>query len=73
VACKKGETYLHDALFIQFIEDQGPVHVSSITCSSSVGATKTALGILRAYNVPTAVCVAPPEDEKVILETCRGP
>jgi hypothetical protein len=22
---------------------------------------------------PSAVCVAPPEDEQVMLETCRGP
>jgi hypothetical protein len=24
-------------------------------------------------NIPTAVCGAPPEDEQVMLETCRGP
>jgi hypothetical protein len=24
------------------------------------------------YNVPSAACVATPEDEQVILETCRG-
>jgi hypothetical protein len=40
-----------DALFIQFIENQGTLHVSSITCSSSGCATQTAFGILRAYNV----------------------
>jgi hypothetical protein len=40
-----------DALFIHFIENQGPLNVSSITCSSSGGATQTAFGILRAYNV----------------------
>jgi hypothetical protein len=28
-----------------------------------------AFGILRAYNV---VCEAPPEDEQVMVETCRG-
>jgi hypothetical protein len=27
---------------------------------------------LHARNIPSAVCVAPPEDEQVILETCRG-
>jgi hypothetical protein len=37
--------------FIQFIENQGLLHVSNITCSSSVGATQTTFGILRAYNV----------------------
>jgi hypothetical protein len=76
---------------IQFIENQGPLHVSSITCSSSGDAKQTALGILRAYNVavklqswhrqltlyarniPSSVCVKPPEDEQVMLETCRGP
>jgi hypothetical protein len=26
-----------------------------------------------ARNIPSAVCVAPPEDEQVMLETCRGP
>jgi hypothetical protein len=86
-----------DALFFQFIENQGPLHVSSITCSSSGGATQTEFGILRAYNVkwlwhgcnetaavphptdiirtniPNAVCVSPPEDKQVMLETCRGP
>jgi hypothetical protein len=32
------------------------------------------LGILRAdaRNIPSAACVAPPEDEQVMLETCRG-
>jgi hypothetical protein len=39
-----------DALFIQFIENQWPLHVSSITCSSSGGVTQTAFGKLRAYN-----------------------
>jgi hypothetical protein len=24
-------------------------------------------------NIPSAVCVAPPDDEQVMLETCRGP
>jgi hypothetical protein len=41
-----------------------------------------ALGILRACyvtwlhqdsrNIPSAVCVEPPEDEQVIIETCIG-
>jgi hypothetical protein len=26
-----------------------------------------------ARNIPNAVCVSPPEDEKVMPETCRGP
>jgi hypothetical protein len=24
-------------------------------------------------NIPSAVCAVPPEDEQVMLETCRGP
>jgi hypothetical protein len=40
-----------DALFIEFAENQGPIHVSSITCSSSGGASQTACGKLHAYNV----------------------
>jgi hypothetical protein len=28
---------------------------------------------LYARNIPNAVCEAPPEDEQVTLETCRGP
>jgi hypothetical protein len=28
---------------------------------------------LYTHNIPSAVCLAPPEDEQVMLETCRGP
>jgi hypothetical protein len=28
---------------------------------------------LYARDIPNVVCVAPPEDEQVMLETCRGP
>jgi hypothetical protein len=28
---------------------------------------------LYARNIPSAVCAATPEDEQVMLETCRGP
>jgi hypothetical protein len=38
----------HDALSIQFIKNEWPVHVLSITCSSSGGVTQTTLGILCA-------------------------
>jgi hypothetical protein len=31
------------------------------------------LAALHALNIPSAVCVAPPEDEQVIIETCRRP
>jgi hypothetical protein len=42
-----------DALFVQFIENQRPLHVSSITFLFSGGATQTAFGIMCAYNVST--------------------
>jgi hypothetical protein len=28
---------------------------------------------LYARNIPSDVCSAPPEDEQIMLETCRGP
>jgi hypothetical protein len=37
--------------FIQFRKNQGLLHVSSITCSSSWAATDAALGIYRAWYV----------------------
>jgi hypothetical protein len=37
----------------------------------TVGCTKTGVG--HARNIPSAVCVAPPENEQVILKTRRGP
>jgi hypothetical protein len=62
-------------------DNQEPLHVLSITCSSSGGALQRHL---RAYNdswlwhdcsetaiVQSAVCLVPFEDEQVMLETCR--
>jgi hypothetical protein len=40
-----------DALFIQFIDNQGRLNVSSITCISSGGSAQTAFGILHAFYV----------------------
>jgi hypothetical protein len=28
---------------------------------------------LYARNIPSVICLAPPEDEQVMLGTCRGP
>jgi hypothetical protein len=46
-------------------------HQETVSCWNL---NKEALGILRAYarTIPSAVCVTPPEDEQVMLETCRG-
>jgi hypothetical protein len=37
----------------------------------SVGCTR--IGVKQARNILSAVCVGLPEDEQVMLETCRGP
>jgi hypothetical protein len=42
----------------KFIENKGPLHVSSITSLSSGGPAQTALGILRAYNSVGCAMVA---------------
>jgi hypothetical protein len=40
----------------------------------SVGCDTSAVSLtLYARYIPSSVCVAPPEDEQVMLETCRGP
>jgi hypothetical protein len=40
----------------------------------SVGCGTVAVSLtLYARSVPSAVCTVPPEDEQVMLETCRGP
>jgi hypothetical protein len=46
-----------DTLFIQFIEKLQPCH-SQMT---------------YACIIPNTVCAAHPEDEQLMLETCRGP
>jgi hypothetical protein len=38
----------------------------------SVGFAMIAVS-LHVRNIPNAVCAANPEDEQVMLETCRGP
>jgi hypothetical protein len=64
---------IRDALFMTFIKNYGLLHVSNITWSSSGVAAQTALGILLARTqYKSAVCAVPPEDEQVMLETCRG-
>jgi hypothetical protein len=40
------------------------IRVMSVGCHQGWSGTR---------NIPSAVCVAPSEDEQVMLETCRGP
>jgi hypothetical protein len=39
----------------------------------SVGCTRIGVELQHARSIPSAVCVAPPKDEQVMLETRRGP
>jgi hypothetical protein len=40
----------------------------------SVGCGTVAVSLtLYARNIPNVICVAPPEDEQVMLKTCVGP
>jgi hypothetical protein len=72
---------------LNLLENQRPLHVSSITFSSSGVAAQKAFGILHAYNVswlwhgcseteivpqPKVVRSAPLEDEQLMFETCKG-
>jgi hypothetical protein len=48
------------------------VRVMSVGCTSSTQILVQLTDIART-NILSAVCEAPPEDEQVMLETCRGP
>jgi hypothetical protein len=50
------------------------VRVMSVGCYQDwSGTTPILVQHKHTYNIPSAVCVAPPQDEQVMLETCRGP
>jgi hypothetical protein len=49
------------------------VRVMSVGCATIALQTWRSKLTLYARNIPSAVCIAPPEDEQVMLETCRGP
>jgi hypothetical protein len=45
-------------------------------CVMSVGCTRIRVKLVsttHARNIASAVCAVPPENEQVMLETCRGP
>jgi hypothetical protein len=48
-------------------------HLVYCVSIKSVGCGTVAISLTYARNIPNSVCVAPPEDEQVMLETCRGP
>jgi hypothetical protein len=51
------------------------VRVMSVVCGMVAVKLQSCLSQLTLYarNIPNAACEAPPEDEQVMLETCRGP
>jgi hypothetical protein len=49
------------------------VRIMSVACATIAVKLRSWHSSLYARNIPSAVCVAPPEDEQVMLETCRGP
>jgi hypothetical protein len=48
-------------MFIWRTETSGGIYVASVS-----------LQLIYARNIPNGVCTAPPEDERVVLETCRS-
>jgi hypothetical protein len=56
------DLYMFQALLAHLLHKQ---HLVYCMCVMSVG------NIPR--NIPNGACGAPPEDEQVMLETCRGP
>src|SRR5215468_4345274 len=47
------------------------VRVMSVGCATILRSWHSQL-TLHARNIPSAVCVKPPEDEQIMLETCTG-
>jgi hypothetical protein len=51
------------------------VRIMSVGCGTTAVSLQPCHSQLTLYarNIPSAVCVAPTDDEQVMLETCRGP
>jgi uncharacterized protein YpmS len=70
--------YMFRALLAQPQESLHKQHLVYCVRGMSVGCTKIGVELVselikHARTIPSAVCVVPPEDEHVMLETCRGP
>jgi hypothetical protein len=48
------------------------VRIISVGSKTAIVAHKSQLA-LYTRSIPSAVCVAPPEDKQIMLETCTGP
>jgi hypothetical protein len=65
---------MFQALLVHLKETLHKRHLVHCVRIMSVGcATFVVKLTLYASNIPSAVCTVPPEDEQVMLETCRGP
>jgi hypothetical protein len=73
--------YMFRALLVYPQEALNKRHLVYCVRVMSVGSATIAVKLqswhcqltLYARNIPSAVCLAPPEDEQVLLETCRDP
>jgi hypothetical protein len=63
------------ALFAHPQEAHHKRHLVYCVCVMSEAEAEASILVQPAdiTNIPSAVCVAPPEDEQAMLETCRGP
>jgi hypothetical protein len=61
----------HYMLFLRRCCTNGTWYIACVLCHLAVARCHSQL-TLYAWNIPNAVCVAPPENEQVMLETCRG-
>jgi hypothetical protein len=65
------DVYMFRALLAHPQEALNKRHLVYCVRVTSVGCTR--IGVELARNIPSVVCVAPPENEQIMLETCRGP
>jgi hypothetical protein len=49
------------------------LHIMSVVCAIAVKLQSWHSQQTYTRNIPSTVCVVPPEDEQVMLRTCRGP
>jgi hypothetical protein len=71
---KSKASYMFRALLVHPQEALNKRQLVYCVCIVSVGWATIAVKLtLYAWNIPNAVCAALPEDDQVMLETCRGP
>jgi hypothetical protein len=69
----------HYLLILRRCWTNGTWYIACVLCQLAVSRLQfhcnraTALQLTYTRNIPSVMCAAPPEDEQVMLETCRGP